>query len=201
MSEGWTRRAALGVGGVGLVSAGFWTWLRERGYAVDPPPSSMEGEPAPVVLPLSGPPFDLRALAVLEPLLETLLPGGLGLPSAVEAGVLTYFERAGRLPGLRPVRDDVLKLTRHLDREATRRSSAGFASLDAAERTQILLAVGDDHEGRGRFVPARALETTLRFALEGYLGHPHHGGNRAFASWDALRIPMPRDRSPSGHAH
>lgn len=189
-----SRRAALlGAGGV-AVTAGTWAWLRARGLAEDRPEQAIERTPPASAPPLPGPAFDPRAEATLRSLYDELLPGQpeLGLPSASEADVFGYVKEAARLPGLRPLRDEVLKLARHLDRAGPRR----FVELDVAERTQLLLAVSSDTGRTGRFVPSRALEAALRLGLEGYLGHPHHGGNQGFVAWEALRIRMPRDRAP-----
>lgn len=190
-----TRRGAL-LGGAGIaLSAGTWLWLRERGLTEDRLP--IERVPPRRPAPLAGPPFDPRATTTLRALYDELLPGSPepGLPSASDAGVLGYVAAAAALPGLRPLRDEVLKLARYLDK-ASPDPSRRFADLDAAERTQILFAASRDDNPVGRFVPARALEVALRLGLEGYLGHPHHGGNRDFVSWDALDIRMPRKRVP-----
>ena len=199
------RRAVLAGGGAALLSAGTWAWLRHRGLTVDAPEVPLErsvgGRPAP----LSGPAFDIRAARTLQVMYDDLLPGSeaLGIPSASAAGVFAYLERACKEPGLRPLRDEVLKLARHLDRSSpsTPGERRSFAELDVAERTQVLYAIASDQSPTGRFVPARALETALRLGLEGYLGHPHHGGNQDFVAWSALSIPMPRRRVPAGHDH
>jgi hypothetical protein len=198
-----SRRALL-VGGAGasLVGTGLIAWLRSRGYEVDVPDQPVDRGPPTELVPLSGPPFDVRAREALLVLYALLLPGdpARGLPGADDAGVFAYVERAARIPGLRPLRDDLLKLARFLDGQA---APARFAELDVARQTQLLLAAQADQAPTGRFVPARALEAALRLGLEGYLGHPHHGGNRAFAAWEALDIPMPRERDPlaGGHHH
>ena len=188
------RRGVLGAGaGLALVGSGTWLWLRSLGYEVDPPRTPIQRSPPPPLVELSGPPFDPRAAQTLEILFWDLLPGDpdLGLPSAREAGVWNYVQAAARVSGLRPIRDDLLKLARFLDLGAKPES---FSDLDAARRTQLVIETQFDDKRRGRFIPSRALEVALRFALEGYLGHPHHGGNRAFAAWDGLDIDMPRDR-------
>lgn len=200
------RRAFLwGSAGAVVVGAGAWAWLRAQGYVEDPPPTPLDRHPGPEVTALGGPAFDPRAEATLIALYGWLLPGHaeLGLPSAEQASVFGYVRAAALLPGLRPLRNDILKLARFLDREAQSRLGGpppgpGFSALDEASATQVLLAAQEDEQRRGRFVPARALEAALRLGLEGYLGHPEHGGNRDFVSWDALGIAMPRRREAHG---
>lgn len=189
------RRAFL-VGSAGLATAGAatWAWF-QREAVIDSVPLSPE--PPAALIPLRRA-FDPRATATLTRLLDLLIPGGDGMPSATAAGVPAYLERAGRVEGLRPLRDELLKLSRHLDRLSRPQS---FGDLDAARATQLVLEAQADREPKGRFVAARAMEAALRLGLEGYLGHPHHGGNRDFAAWEALRIPMPRERLAHGGHH
>lgn len=206
---GVSRRSLLAGGaGAALLSGGTWVWLRERGYTEDPPPTrfprALEPRSSPALVPLSGPPFDPRSREAIAALYGHLLPGdpGRGIPSADEARVFEYVERAARVPGLRPLRNEILKLARYLDQ---RSAPERFSTLDAARATQIVLDTQEDTRPRGRFVPAQALEAALRLGLEGYLGHPEHGGNPGFIVWEALAIAMPKERSPltasPTHAH
>ena len=174
------------------LGAGTWAWLRSEGYAIAPAVDVGGGDPRDPVVGLPGPPYPPLALAVLGPLVDVLLPGDadIALPSGSACGVVDFLVSASRAPGLTPLRNDVLKLTRYLDRGSTQAFGVRFSALAAAE----------DTAGTGRFVPARALEATLRLCLEGYLGHPHHGGNREGAVWTALRIGMPTERR-AGHHH
>jgi hypothetical protein len=193
---------ALGVGAAAL-GAGTYAWLRAKGYAVDPPLPPGGGDPRAPTAALPGAPYPAPALATLAPLLEVLLPGDpdLGLPSAGEAGVLEFLTAASRAPGLTPVRNDILKLTRFLDQQAQGLAGVRFSALtDPDERRRVVAEAAEDATPRGRFVPAQATEVTLRLALEGYLGHPFHGGNRDARVWQALSIDMPRDRAPA-HIH
>ena len=43
------------------------------------------------------------------------------------------------------------------------------------------------------------MQVTLRLSLEGYLGHPHHGGNPKGEVWSRLSINMPKHRTPGAH--
>ena len=191
---------AAGTGTAALLSAGTWAWLRQRGYSVDPGPDPHRAPRAPV-RDLPSKPFDMRAAAVLGLLLDQLLPGDpeIGLPSAVEAGVPVFLDRACRHRGLRAVRADVLKLCRDLDLRARRRFEQRYSQLTPEARDRLVSEVRDDRGSGRRYSPQRALQTTLRIALEGYLGHPQHGGNQRGAVWAALTIPMPMTTEGMGH--
>ena len=196
-----SRRTFLAGGAATAValSTGTYAWLRRQGYAVDPP-VSLGRESRPPVADLPGAAFDRSARRVLDVLIDQLLPGDetIALPAGGAAGVAVFLERACRHRGLRAVRADVLKLCRDLDLRARRQFDGRYPELTTAQRDGLLAQVRVD-PGRGRYSPQRALRTTLRIALEGYLGHPSHGGNTDGAVWDALTIAMPRDTG--GHAH
>ncbi len=113
---------------------------------------------------------------------------------------MQFLVTASRQPGLGPVRNDILKLTRYLDRGAQSERGVRFAELtDRALQTQLVKQAADNPSKIGRFVPALAVEATLRLSLEGYLGHPYYGGNQDYSVWQALQISMPRDRQPHHH--
>ena len=191
------RRTFIIVGGATVIGAGTYAWLRKLGYEVDPALG-----PAPTPRPWSGPlpyePFDPNALLVLTSVVNHLLPGDPArkLPAGVDAGVLDYLIAAAKAPGMSALRDEVLKLMRYLDVTAKTMFGASFSELgDHAREAEVIAKAAANEGARARFEPARALEATLRLSLEGYLGHPHHGGNRGAAVWDALAIQMPRDRT------
>lgn len=200
-----TRRTFLAGGlAAAALGGGTWAWLRARGYAIEPPLDVGGAEGRPKVAALPGAPYPPRALETLPPLVDVLLPGepDLSLPSGSDAGVVDFLVSASRSPGLTPLRNDVLKLTRWLDRAAQSEAGVRFVDLsDPTTRAAVVGRAAQHTSAIGRFVPAVALEATLRLCLEGYLGHPHHGGNRGAAVWDALSIPMPRERTPAHHHH
>ncbi|MEQ8274898.1 MAG: gluconate 2-dehydrogenase subunit 3 family protein [Deltaproteobacteria bacterium] len=199
------KRRTFVVAGVGTVAlgAGTWAWLRERGYDVDPHPAPPQGEQRAPVGPLAFTPFDPVALKILGTVVGILIPGDetLGLPSAVEAGVVEFLVRASALPGMLPVRNDLLKLTRHIDIVAQRHRGVRFDELDDATRRAVIDDVRAGGDKRRTFDPRGALETLLRLSLEGYLGHPRHGGNAGAKTWAALEIDMPRDVEAGHEGH
>ena len=174
------RRTFIIVGGASVIGAGTYAWLRKLGYEVDPAlETRAEPRAKSGVLPYE--PFDPIALATLTAMLDHLLPGDpeKKLPSAREAGVLDYLIAAAKAPGMSALRDEILKLTRYI----------GSTPIETA-----IAQAAANERARPTFNPARALEATLRLSLEGYLGHPDHGGNRDAAVWGALSIAMPRER-------
>lgn len=196
------KRRTFVVAGVGTVAlgAGTWAWLRRQGYDVDPNPSAHGGERRDPAGPLAFAPFDPVALRVLTGVVAELIPGApeLGLPSAEEAGVADFVVAAAALPGMLAVRNDLLKLTRHIDIVSQRHRGVRFDALDRDARRAVLQDVRAGGERRRTFYPAGALETLLRLSLEGYLGHPRHGGNKDAKTWAALGIDMPVDVT-AGH--
>lgn len=199
------KRRTFVIGGVGaaVVSAGTYAWLRQRGYEVDPRPTSWAGEPRDRAAVLAFAPFDKRALATLTIVVDLLLPGDetLGLPSGGAAGVVDFLNTACRTPGFLPVRNDVLKLMRHMDIVAQRVRGRRFVDLEEADRSAALEEVRRGGDERPTFKPRAALEVLLRLSLEGYLGHPKHGGNKDGTVWKALSIPMPIDVEAGGKGH
>ena len=195
------RRGFIIVGGSIVIGAGTYAWLRKLGYEVDPAIEQEAREKRAKSGALPHEPFDPAAMLVLSALIDHLLPGDAtkNLPSASAAGVLDYLVAAATAPGMRQLRDEVLKLTRHLNLIAKKTYQGTFDAIDAASRESLIAAVASGADARATFDPARALEATLRLSLEGYLGHPDHGGNRDASVWSALSIAMPRERSPHHH--
>lgn len=195
------RRTFIVTGGAALVGAGTYAYLRRLGYDVDADPTPLDLSPRPKSASLSHAPFDPIALGVLGALVDHLIPGheASGLPSGRSAGVVDYLIAAARSPGLRPVRDEILKLTRLLDLVAKKDLSGPFQELGQEQQATLIDEAAAGKHDRRSFKATRAIEATLRLALEGYLGHPHHGGNRDASVWNALSIDMPRERSPLHH--
>src|SRR5262245_27897736 len=111
------RRTFIIVGGATVLGAGTYAWLRKLGYEVDPAMDAERGSARSKAAALAVEPFDPRALEVLGVLIDHLIPGdpARALPAASAAGVLDYLVLAARSPGMGAVRNEVLKLTRHLD--------------------------------------------------------------------------------------
>ena len=198
-----SRRVFLIGGSAVLLGSGFYAWLRRQGYELDGPVDPRTSAARPKAVRLAHAAFDPAAAQTLEVLIDDLLPGApdLGIPSARSLGVSNFVGEAARSAGFLSVRADILKLLRHLDLAAKSAGGARFVDLEPNARAEILSRIASGEPGRGSFNPSTALELTLRLALEGYLGHPHHGGNRDGLAWRAFAITMPLDRGPFGQGH
>jgi hypothetical protein len=185
------------LGGITAIGAGAgaYAWFQQVGEQVDPPrraPGDQRGKDGP----LSHAPFDPRALATLSVLVDDLLPGlaAEGLPKASEVGVMDHVIQAVQEPGFSYVRLDILKLTRAVDLSAKERGAKSFAELGQEDRAAIIHQAVDGDASRGGFRSDVAMEVLMTLALEGYLGHPAHGGNRDGVVWKALGVRMPLNR-------
>lgn len=121
----------------------------------------------------------------LAAVVDRLLPGGFGLPSASEAGVPAYLERA--LAGDPPSTALVLAAVTGLDALARAECGRPFPACGEAECETLLRRGFASADPRLRGGLVRLLE----LALEGYLAHPEHGGNRDAQVWRALGIDIP----------
>ncbi len=203
------RRALLASGAILTVGAGTYAWLARMGYLDHPetpesPRTTISDRKARSrTQALGHDPFDPRALAVLAPLLDLLLPGlpEHELPSASQVGVLDYLIQAAQAPGLGLLRADILKLTRYLSLQSRKAHQKKFEALKQEAQVALLEQTQAKQGKIGRFSPARALHATLRLAMEGYLGHPHHGGNLQARAWKKLSIEMPTERHPMHKGH
>jgi gluconate 2-dehydrogenase gamma chain len=123
-------------------------------------------------------------MAVLEAVLERLIPSDGHGPGAAEAMVSRYVAR--RLAGpYRHLRAIYAASLRALDAEARRRHGAGFAALAPELCDQLLLEA-----------EARAddpfFELVLAHAMEGMFGDPRHGGNADRVGWRLIGYGGPR---------
>ena len=123
-------------------------------------------------------------LAILEALLESMIPSDHLGPGASEAGVPRYVVQ--RLAGpYRRYRAIYAAGLARLDAEADARHGLGFAELAPGPRDELVRAAELRH-GDGFF------ELVLAHAMEGMFGDPEHGGNANFAGWELMRYQGPR---------
>lgn len=118
-------------------------------------------------------------LAVLEAVLERLIPSDELGPGAREARVSRYVVR--RLAGpYRRHRETYAAGLARLDTDAAARHGVGFAELALDLRDDLLRAAelrpADDF-----------FDLILAHAMEGMFGDPDHGGNADFAGWELMR--------------
>lgn len=191
-----------GLAATGL-SAGTWAWLKSRDL-VELPSLSSEAPTPPEKPKALASAFDPRARETLTVLLGHLLPSQSPsqLLGAQEVQLEGYLETSCRIPGLRPVRNEILKLTRYLDLRCKKLHQKRFIEVPTDGQKELLQRIAHGLEPKKRFNPQAALEVCLRIALEGYLAHPFHGSNPNFKVWDSLKIVMPHNRDThEGHHH
>ncbi len=121
----------------------------------------------------------------LRAALLRLLPGSEKLPDAEEAKVAAYVLKALANPALPGLKDTIAEGLDELDKAAQRDGQAPFAKL-TIEAQETLLTLFQTGDPATRFRTAMWFELLLTLALEGYLGHPRHGGNPGGMVWKAL---------------
>lgn len=118
--------------------------------------------------------------AVLDALVDEILPGEQDSPGASEAGVVSYIDRAlaGFLRDLQPVYRAGLAALRELGDDVP------FSELDAAERRRIVGTLAESPDFIGRF-----FRIVREHTVQGYFGDPAYGGNRDLAGWKLVGFP------------
>lgn len=123
--------------------------------------------------------------AWLDALCEQIIPADED-PGAREAGVVRYIDRqlAGPLRRFRAAYRDGLA--------ALRRARPDFLTLTFDEQTAYLKTIED----------TAFFQMVVDHTMQGFYGHPKHGGNRDGASWKMLKIERHMDHGPwQGHSH
>jgi gluconate 2-dehydrogenase gamma chain len=103
----------------------------------------------------------------LDAMLACIIPSD-DTPGAREAGVIHYIDR---------------QLTRRF-REHQKTYRAGLAALGDTITEQTLRDMERDAARKPFF------DLVVTHAMQGFYGNPRHGGNRDFASWRMLGIPL-----------
>ncbi|WP_031470102.1 gluconate 2-dehydrogenase subunit 3 family protein [Sciscionella sediminilitoris] len=118
--------------------------------------------------------------AVLDALVEEILPGEEGSPGASEAGVVEYIDRslAGFLRELQPVYRAGLAALRELGDGVT------FTDLDGQARQEIVATLAESPDFAGRF-----FRIVREHTIQGFLGDPAYGGNRDLVGWKLVGFP------------
>lgn len=136
---------------------------------------------------------------LLEALAGRIWPGDVGDPGAIEAGAVTYIDRA--LAGPYASYQRAYRVILHdLHERVRQRYGVGVRELDDEQLDALLgelEAMGDDDPLE--LMPGRELELGLgpsstfemlrTHVLEGVFSDPIHGGNRDFAGWRAVNYP------------
>jgi gluconate 2-dehydrogenase gamma chain len=142
--------------------------------------------------------FNVNEARDVEAMAGRILPGTAGDPGAVEAGVLTYIDRATE-GAYRELQSAYRKGLAELERQCTERHGASFADI-AEQRQDKLLGELDEawflHEAGEReitdaqlLVLAQLFGMVRQHTLEGVFGDPAYGGNRDGVGWRLIGFP------------
>jgi gluconate 2-dehydrogenase gamma chain len=156
-----------------------------------------------------------REAAFLTAMVDVMLPADEFGPGGVEAGVVTYLDRAlagawgagARMYLVGPWSDGTpqqgyqlplppAQLIRaaipEIDALARAAGAASFAELAAAKRNDILMRLDSGDVGLGS-LPGKVVLGLLHSAvIEGYFADPAYGGNRAMSAWRMIGFPGAR---------
>lgn len=126
--------------------------------------------------------------ALLEAILDRLIPSDESGPGAREARVLRYIDRALAGP-LADLRDAYAEGLPAIDTYAVAETGTRFVGL-AADAQDALLAQID--AGTAAEGPASFFDTVRTHAIQGMFGDPSHGGNEGGAGWELIGFPGPK---------
>jgi hypothetical protein len=197
MSEHDEGRRAFIVGAVGAGAAagtGFVQTAYARTHNARPADTPRAvGEPAD---PGHTEPFDGHGVflnddqaATVAAFAERLMPGGVGLPGATDAGVLNYIDLA--LAGAYADQQDVYRRgLAQLDAFCRATFKAPFVKLGPAAQDDVILALEQGRAGGFDYPTGPAFFNLVRtHTMEGMFADPAYGGNRDFAGWKLVGYP------------
>jgi gluconate 2-dehydrogenase gamma chain len=129
---------------------------------------------------------------LLTAIVARLIPSDASGPGAVEAGAVTYIDRALAGP-LASSRDAYRRGLAALERYAVSSRGGPFRSLSAVDQDSLLIDVetgsatgsgaGFDGTSAAFFAMVRA------HTWQGTFGDPYYGGNRDYVGWDLIGYP------------
>ncbi len=128
-------------------------------------------------------PLEAVHRGILEAAVSRILPSDDG-PGAEETGVAEYIERAVGHPWHRHFRPLFGKGLDFLEALAWNTKGKGFSSCTSDELDEVLLVAQEFPNNDAR----RFFETLVHLALEGFLCHPAHGGNRRELGWKYFKF-------------
>ncbi|HEX4520625.1 MAG TPA: gluconate 2-dehydrogenase subunit 3 family protein [Gaiellaceae bacterium] len=126
--------------------------------------------------------------AVLEAILDRLIPADGNGPGAVEAGVATFVERTLDAETAE-VRATYASNLAALDAWAREAHATGFAALSAATRDEMLRLLEQGSVGGFSPSPEVFFELVRTQGIQGMFADPRHGGNAGHAGWDLIGFP------------
>lgn len=120
--------------------------------------------------------------AVLAAILQHMLPGGGGVPSAAEVHAIDYLRATLEHPlADHAWRARILDGAKRVQRAAQSGHGQSFTALNAAAREQVLRQIEDEPGGQ------TFLSKLLDFLFEGLLADPIYGGNFEERGWRGLQ--------------
>jgi hypothetical protein len=144
--------------------------------------SDRTDDPVPAESEVEGLPATVQR-GILDAAVSRILPSNDG-PGATETGVADYIERALRDPWHRHFRPLFERGLDFFDVLASNTKGKDFVSCTAEEQDEVLRVAQEFPNNDAR----RFFEMLVHLALEGFLCHPSHGGNRGGIGWKYFRF-------------
>ena len=149
-----------------------------------------DGRTAPALAPLDS--LTAEEAELLTAIVARLIPADSNGPGAVEAGAVTYIDRALAGP-LASSREAYRRGLAALDRYAVRSRGGPFHTLSSVDQDSLLIDVetgsatgsgaGFDGSSATFFAMVRS------HTWQGTFGDPYYGGNRGYIGWDLVGYP------------
>jgi gluconate 2-dehydrogenase gamma chain len=133
--------------------------------------------------------FNEDDAATIAAFTERLMPGVLGKPGALDAGVLNYIDLAlsGAYEDLQPFYRRGLNA---LEAYCQKTYKASFVRLGAARQNEVITALQNGKATEFDWPTPQAFFNTLRtHTIEGMFSDPIYGGNKDFAGWRLIGFP------------
>jgi len=128
---------------------------------------------------------------LLTAIVARLIPADANGPGAVEAGAVTYIDRALAGP-LAASRESYRRGLAALERYAMESRGASFRSMTAVDQDSVLIDVeaGSATQSAGFDGSSATFFTMVRaHTWQGTFGDPFYGGNRGYIGWDLVGYP------------
>jgi hypothetical protein len=129
---------------------------------------------------------------LLTAIVARLIPADANGPGAVEAGAVTYIDRALAGP-LAASREAYRRGLAAIERYAMSSRRGSFRSLSATDQDSLLIDVETGSatgSGAGFDGSSAAFFTMVRaHTWQGTFGDPYYGGNRGYIGWDLIGYP------------
>ena len=189
VETGWNRRAVLrgavrtfaGAGVIASVGP-----LLDQLYAVEERASPLDARVPDgnvgSAIPITG---NAAADRMLAAALDAIFPAAGRGPSATQARLVDHLAAVAAASEFQNLRDHWIKSTGLLNALARDNGSREFSDLPVPLAADMLVTCLSGNAGASLHALALSL---LEFAIEGYFGHPRHGGNPNGTVWQAYGL-------------